>query len=227
MQVLPFFAQRAIDEKATNLILYSDESSLRNAEDLPVADYARDLRATVTVCPGGGNWYSIPYPKQFAPLPEWTRGIQLSAKLIHMMQSLRGYPETLAAVGLNNLAILISCGPEYFFLRCPADQLHAEDMVFTVPIDTARPAFIINVESTIPLFYPPRALGGVAGIAEGIWREEVRKQMALVMTAAPLIVQFPPQGCGLFDIAMSDQQYVQLLRSVERGGEVEIGRAHV
>jgi hypothetical protein len=210
-----------LDKKAAAIILFSDETSWRDAEDVPVSEYARDLQATVSVGPGGGKWYSIPFPSQFDPLPEWARRIQLSAKLIHLLQKLRGYPETLTAIGLNNLAILISCGPEYFFPRCPADQAHAEEMVFAVSINTARPAFVINVESEIPLFFPPRALGGMAGIAEGIWREEVRKQMALVLTAAPLIVQFPPRGCGLLDIAMSDQQYVKLLRSVETGEVVK------
>jgi hypothetical protein len=64
---------------------------------------------------------------------------------------------------------------EYFFLRCPSDQAHAEDMVFAVSIDTDRPAFVINLESEVPRFFPPRALGGMAGIAEGIWRVEIRK----------------------------------------------------
>jgi hypothetical protein len=137
------------------------------------------------------------------------------------MQKLRGYPETLTAIGLNNLAILISCGPDYFFLRCPADQAHAEEMVFAVSIDTARPAFIINVESTIPLFFSPRALGGMAGIAEGIWREEIRKQMALVLTAAPLIVQFPPQG--VWSVGHSDERSA-VCQTAEVGREGGSGR---
>jgi hypothetical protein len=59
----------------------------------------------------------------------------------------------------------------------------------------------------------------MAGIAEGIWREEIRKQIAMVLTAAPLVFQFPPGGYGLLQTATSDHQYVQLLQSVETGGK--------
>jgi hypothetical protein len=217
-QSLPFFAKRALDKKAMNLLLFSDESNWKNAENYEVWEYARDLRATITAGPGEVRWYTIPYPTSYDPLPQWAQCIQFSAKLIHVIQRLRGYPETLTALGLNNLAILIACGPEYFFLRCPADLEHARDMIFAATIDTARPAFVINLESPIPRFFPPRALKAMAGIAEGIWREEIRKQIKMVLQAAPLVIQFPPRGCGLLDIAMSDPQYVQLLPEVGRGG---------
>jgi hypothetical protein len=160
-QVLPFFTKQPLDRQATNLILFSDDSSWKDADlEWSVADYARDLGATVTVGPGGATWYTIPYPQPFSPLPDWARGILRSAKLILVLQRLRGYPESLSATALNNLAILITYGPEYFFFRCPADQVHAEDMIFAVSIDTGRPAFVINLESEIPRFYPPGALGG-------------------------------------------------------------------
>jgi hypothetical protein len=62
MQPLPFFAPRVLDKKGAAIILFTDETSWRDAEDVPVSDYARDLQATTTVGPGGSRWYSIPFP---------------------------------------------------------------------------------------------------------------------------------------------------------------------
>jgi hypothetical protein len=85
------------------------------------------------------SWYTIVYPTDMRLVPDWARGLVESARALHQLQQLRGYPHTLSTRALNNLAVLLQCGTEYFFLRCPADQPRAEDMVLAISVDISGP----------------------------------------------------------------------------------------
>jgi hypothetical protein len=148
--LLCFLADQLIPRGWGRLILFTDQSVWRNAEDVPVAEYARDLRAGVSMGGGGVRWHTIVYPTDMRMVPDLARGLVESARALHQLQQLLGYPNTLSARALDNLAVLLHCGTEYFFLRCPADQPRAEDMVLAVSVDVNRPAFLIDLEQPVP-----------------------------------------------------------------------------
>jgi hypothetical protein len=100
---------------------------------------------------------------------------------------------------LNNLAILLNCGSKYFFLRAPLDADNARDCVMAISVDTNRPACLINLEAPVPRYFDPTCVGGAVAAAEGIWREEIRRQVQMVLQLCPLQIQIPPPEQGLVE----------------------------
>jgi hypothetical protein len=70
-----FLPDQLIPRGGGRLILFTDQSVWRNADDAPVSDYARDLRAGVSIGGGGVRWYTIVYPTDMRMVPEWARGL--------------------------------------------------------------------------------------------------------------------------------------------------------
>jgi hypothetical protein len=152
----------------SRIILFSDDTEWRNAEDRPVLDYARDLHAAVTRVGAEVSWYTIPYPRRRRDVQGWVLGLIKSSWSLNELQRLRWYPNTLSARALNNLAILLNCGSEYFFLRAPSNIDGERESVMAVSVDTNRTACLIDLEAPVPRFLDPTYVRGAVAVAEGI-----------------------------------------------------------
>jgi hypothetical protein len=212
MPVLSKYIRRGEDRA---FITFTDNTNWRNAGQEPVSVYATALNAGREMGADGLVWYTVGYPPPHTNMDGWQADMVWSARCIHPAQRMKGYPKTLTYRGLNNLATLVVNDREYFFLHAPNLLGDADKTVLAIPVVKERPAYLVNLESVVPEFLDPQGVGGMVGMAEWFWREEIQRQVQAMMQVCPLVLIVEKAGDGLAAIAAGDVGYERSRRQAE------------